>query len=497
MRIGVCDDEQLYLKQVAAFCERYGNESGKNYIVSVFQRGEKIMRHNGCILILMTVLTIFCLCSCEGKQQVQKEKETKEVIYYEVAQDGVQTENSYRMLYISTPDFEPLTEDENEYIKGIDGVIDTEYYGGAARTKYYYQFEKDYTFVESLYGSQIFRPVDRESQEHFMRSAGKLTQQDLAEGRLPKAKNEIVLYTSDKSMLGKTVEIYFYCNDLYLNNPYVISDGGAENSYVEKEMVITGILSEKTEQIYFEDSFCDMMGKMATEFDLKHVYVYLYETDDNNGVVSVKDKIGPAGSIRLESDDNSMGSVYKALHWNGEYESTIMLNKGRTETRIVYVDETLGKCEVSLAKIYLEHMDGVTKEENKDDSLSYGMYDFLELSYRMPEDWVFAEKKEGEIWSEDALSLIGYGGFGDVEMSYSEAKPKSHTVVEGIRDFSSKSGASTLAVSQELFDAMHPYEGSKVIAVYIEDGKEEKVKTELLEQGYVEYQLQTYYQEEE
>ena len=44
---------------------------------------------------------------------------------------------------------------------------------------------------------------------------------------------------------------------------------------------------------------------------------------------------------------------------------------------------------------------------------------------------------------------------------------------------------------------MHPYEGSKVIAVYIEDGKEEKVKTELLEQGYVEYQLQTYYQEEE
>ena len=41
MRIGVCDDEQLYLKQVAAFCERYGNESGKNYIVSVFHSGEE------------------------------------------------------------------------------------------------------------------------------------------------------------------------------------------------------------------------------------------------------------------------------------------------------------------------------------------------------------------------------------------------------------------------------------------------------------------------
>lgn len=77
-------------------------------------------------------------------------------------------------------------------------------------------------------------------------------------------------------------------------------------------------------------------------------------------------------------------------------------------------------------------------------------------------------------------------------MSYSDAKPRSYTVLQGIKDTSSKSGEYTIAVSQELFDEMHPYEGSKVIAVYMEKGKEEEVKNELIKQGYVEYQLQIY-----
>lgn len=345
---------------------------------------------------LLLFIEIFCFCACDRKQE---EKETEAFLYYDIEQKGIQQTEDYEIIYVSASDYRVLTQEENEYIRGLEGVAQTEYYGGAARTKYYYRFEKDYTFVEDL---QNFRAVDREKKEHFMRSAGSLTQEDLDAGRLPEAENEIVLYTSDKSMLGKTIEIYFLCNDLCDDNIETHFDAGGEQSYVEKEMIITGILQDKTEQIYFEDSFCEMIGKMVTEFALKHIYAVFYETGKNKGIVSVKDKIGLDGSIRLED-----GCGYEFLEWNGEYEDTLTLTADncRVEMRVIYADNKLENCEVSLSEIYLKHMDIMTREKYEDDSLSYGIYDIMEIDCNMPEDW----QEEKNSWFKDEHSLIGYG----------------------------------------------------------------------------------------
>ena len=438
------------------------------------------MRTKSYVLLLLFI-EVFCFCASDRNQK-QEEKETEAFLYYDIEQKGIEQTEDYKTIYVSASDYRVLTQEEDEYIQGLDGVVRTEYYGGAARTKYYYRFEKDYTFVEDL---QIFQAVDREKEEHFMRSAGNLTQEDLEEGRLPREQDEIVLYTSDKSMLGKTIEMYFLCNDLCDDNIETHFVTGREASCVEKEMTITGILKEKTEQIYFEDSYCEMIGKMVTEFALKHIYAIFYETGQNNGIVSVKDRVGLDGSIRLEG-----GCDYEFLEWDGEYEDTLTLTDDncRAEMRVIYADNRLENCEVSLSEIYMKHMDIMTREQYEDDSLSYGIYDIMEIDCRMPEDW----QQEKNSWFQDEHSLIGYGLLRGVEMSYSEAKPRSYTVLQGIKDASSKSGEYTIAVSQELFDTIHPYEGSKVIAVYTEKGKEEEVKDELMKQGYVEYQLQIY-----
>ena len=44
-------------------------------------------------------------------------------------------------------------------------------------------------------------------------------------------------------------------------------------------------------------------------------------------------------------------------------------------------------------------------------------------------------------------------------------------------------------MNQELFDRIYNYEGTKIIAVYVEQGEEVQVMEALLEQGYKEYSL--------
>lgn len=404
------------------------------------------MNYKHLYYILIIALLSFVLCSC-SKNQTKKEKEEESAqkkIYYEIEQNGVsEQEQDSCTFFIMKPDFGVFTETENETIKNIDGVTETEYYGGAARTKYYYQLNKDYTLTDDD-GYVFFHMTDRQKEEHFVRSARNLMQEDLQAGRLPEAENEIVLYTSDKSMLGKTIEMYFLCNDLCDSSLRKYFETGGEASYIEKEMTITGIFREKTEQIYFSEQFCDMLGKTMTECALKFTTVLMYEAEENEDT-AVQDKIGPNGSIRLD------GMRYEDLEWNGKYEYVITPETNTAHNRIAYIDETLGKCRVALSKNYIENMEWMNRKLKENNSFSYKIYDFLELSYHMPKDRIYPglDKMKND-WAEDEFSIIGYGRCEDVEWSFIEEKVKMHSILLGIRDTLSKSGMYTIAVSREL-----------------------------------------------
>ena len=404
------------------------------------------MNYKRLYYILTIVLLSFVLCSC-SKNQTKKEKEEESAqkkIYYEIEQNGVSEQEQYSCtFFIMKPDFRVFTEIENETIKNIDGVTETEYYGGAARTKYYYQLNKDYTLTDDD-GYVFFHMTDRQKEEHFVRSVRNLMQEDLQAGRLPEAENEIVLYTSDKSMLGKTIEMYFLCNDLCDSSLRKYFETGGEVSYIEKEMTITGIFREKTEQIYFSEQFCDMLGKTMTECALKFITVLMYEAEEDEDT-AVQDKIGPNDSIRLD------GMRYEDLEWNGKYEYIITPETNTAHNRIAYIDETLGKCRVALSKNYIENMEWMNRKLKENNSFSYKIYDFLELSYHMPKDRIYPglDKMKND-WAEDEFSIIGYGRCEDVEWSFIEEKVKMHSILLGIRDTLSKSGMYTIAVSREL-----------------------------------------------
>lgn len=437
--------------------------------------------------IMVILLLPFTLCSC-NKNQTKKEKEeesTKDKIYCEIEQNGVpkQQENGH-VLFIMKPDFEVFTEDENETIKNIDGVTETEYYGGAARTKYYYQLDKDYIFMNDDFPE--FQAVDREKEEHFVRSARNITQESLEEGRLPQSENEIVLYTSDKSMLGKKIEMYFLCNDLCDSSSYKHFETGGKDSYIEKDMTITGILQDKTEQIYFSELFCDMLGKTITECMKKYAFISIYEAEEDENT-AVQNHIGPNGSIRLD------GPYYNELDWKGEYDYTIKAETNSAYTKIPYIDETLERCSVSLSKSFIENIEWMNRKWKEDDKCFIKIYDFLELNYYMPENWICpgADKMKNG-WMEDDFSIIGYGICAHTEGFSKQEKLKQRIIPLGIRDTLSKSGIYTIAVSRELFEAMYPEKGSKVISVYVQADKEEQIKKALADQGYTEYQIQSY-----
>ena len=96
-----------------------------------------------------------------------------------------------------------------------------------------------------------------------MKSASCLTEKDLAEGRLPEKRNEIVLYSTDKKLLDTEQECYFSADNIW-------EPGETYHTKVK----VVGLLKEKTDQIYFDYRLCQMItcGLDGLEFGLDYFW---------------------------------------------------------------------------------------------------------------------------------------------------------------------------------------------------------------------------------
>ncbi len=97
----------------------------------------------------------------------------------------------------------------------------------------------------------------------FMMSAECLKESDLAEGHLPESKDEVVLYSDDPAMLGRTYLTYFSNKNLW---------GSGEHNSTKVKVV--GLLKEETNQVYFSKELCQSLG-MHMDSDLFRIY-YAY-----------------------------------------------------------------------------------------------------------------------------------------------------------------------------------------------------------------------------
>lgn len=221
----------------------------------------------------------------------------------EYDRSAYQQENAVR-LAIRYPDGRAMTEKDADKIRSLKNVEEVDLYDYANDVRYYFQEGKGYEYVygytepEGVTGqdesedmmmaaggaSEEMQPAEEEksgempesseetseevksvhflTEDLFMKSSSCLTESDLREGRLPKARNEIVLYSSDKKTLGQEQECYFTADNIW----------GEKESYHTKVKVV-GLLKKKTDQIYFDCSLCQMItAGLDMEFSLEYFW---------------------------------------------------------------------------------------------------------------------------------------------------------------------------------------------------------------------------------
>lgn len=449
-------------------------------------------------LLILTVLSMVGIFgACDKEKKPIQEETTKKPNLTSVEQEGEYSDER-DWIYLMKSDFSEISKEEYQDVISTEGVTDGEYYGGVARTKYYYQLDGDYELEQVDHGfagkTTIFLPLDREKQEHFMRSSEGVKQEDLASGTMPQKEDEIVLYSSNPEVLGETLEMYFCCNDSFgsVDVVYLASDGGS--SFVKKDMKIVGILKKPSEQVYFYPAFCEMMGKRSAEFEIKNTLGTVFLTEEDDGKVEISDKVSVEGDSYIKGEKDNPISMFNDIPWGEGHKNEILLSQVNIEFIFPYVDENLSGTECAMSHDYINNKNTELRENEKNKNLEYGYYDILWLGFFMPEGWQ-CENCLGELadWYVENRSLIGWAMYNSkCEISRTDKEPASYEVMLKINDTLTKSGSMSLAVSQEVFDMMYPYEGSKILAVVVEEEEKEGFLSRMEVLGYREYEVQTY-----
>ncbi|MDE6852516.1 MAG: hypothetical protein K2J67_08505, partial [Lachnospiraceae bacterium] len=132
---------------------------------------------------------------------------------------------------------------------------------------------------------------------HFMRSSTCISQKDLAAGKLPEKRGEVVLYSKmGKDAIGKK----FNC---YLGNKPI---WGSAN-YVKWVCTVVGVLKEDAKQIYFSPAMCQML---TVSMD-NSIYSMTFFFDLKENRFLGKDQFIPLIGEDLKGDEMQVSSHYK------------------------------------------------------------------------------------------------------------------------------------------------------------------------------------------
>ncbi len=170
--------------------------------------------------------------------------------------------------YVDTVDLYDLSNDVNYYIKEGEGYE-------------YFFAEKEKVEEERIIDGEkkmvmVYKDVIGVKfldTSKFMRSDYCITEDDLAEGRLPESRNEIVLYSKDKDVLNSKEICYFTADNIWSKGqPY------------KAELTVVGLLKEKTDQIYFDTSLCQMLTATldGVAFEMDYYYDWQYKKYNGN-----------------------------------------------------------------------------------------------------------------------------------------------------------------------------------------------------------------------
>ncbi|RKI37996.1 ATP-binding cassette domain-containing protein [bacterium D16-51] len=230
------------------------------------------------ILFLITAVTSFIFIGqlFKNADDTSTKDYEKEIFYQK---------NDSR-LSVRRMDNKALTQDDIKKMQSVRHVTSVDQYDYVNDINYYCEEGKDYHYTYGLqnddtYGSYMMKngefiyeegvknddssdkTVVFDKKNKFMKSSTCINQNSLEKGRLPEKRLEIVLYSDDKSILGKEKEIYFTAENI---------TGG--DTYYYNKFTVVGLLKEKTSQIYFHGDFCHMISAPADGDQLTMKYFF-------------------------------------------------------------------------------------------------------------------------------------------------------------------------------------------------------------------------------
>lgn len=185
-----------------------------------------------------------------------------------------------------------ITSQDIDKIKKVRYVNHVDSCDYANDINYYIFQDVDY---EIKYGQRIEEremtgsgSVSFTNHDKFMSSVDCIDKSDLKNGTLPKERNDIVLYSEDESIIGKTYKCYFSAANIWDANDYCMA-----------EVTVTGILKDETKQVYFSKELCNMLSMKLDSGEFR----LLYEYDHSMGDYKVKRLLIPIINNDLKGNE--------------------------------------------------------------------------------------------------------------------------------------------------------------------------------------------------
>lgn len=323
-----------------------------------------------------------------------------------------------KRLTVKRQDGKDITDEDVEKLSSVQYVETVDSCDLANDINYYIEEDKDYEYA---YGNEANRSrfdkkegeikrVSFLNEKRFMMSTDAITEDDLAAGRLPQARNEIVLYAEDTSPLEKNILCYFAFHNIW-----------AENHYYQTNVTVVGILKEPTEQVYFTRELCRMLSMSLAE---NSVFRIIYSYDNP----IIRHEITPVISDSLTGNEVRLSSMiseeYKTA---GEFPCTI--------ERFDEAENPVGDVETYTIKIKNpESADGV---HDSTENLLEVSESFYNQHYKMTSSqasvYISNYAKTDAVL--DKLNKLGYDGISSYRIStldYNEEKTTQRLTIIGI-----------------------------------------------------------------
>lgn len=311
-----------------------------------------------------------------------------------------------KRLVVKRADGKDITDEDVEKISSIRYVKTVDSCDLANDINFFMDEGTDYKYIygDDAKRSHISKGGEMKSvsflkEDRFMMSSDAITEDDLAAGRLPQSRDEIVLYAKDTSSLDTNILFYFVYHNVW-----------SQGEYYQKKLTVTGILKEPTRQVYFSRDLCRMLSLNLADNSVLRI---LFQYDKGYGDFRIKRELVPIIGEGLDGNEARLS----------DFTDPESITSGATRCTIQRYDEN-GSPTGNLLTDTLE-----IKDSNSADGLHESASRFIEVSEEFFNQYYTLTSPQASVYitsyaKTDAvlkkLEKLGYEGISSFRISSME-----------------------------------------------------------------------------